>query len=85
MALPKGEEKHQLLSVLLFEEFNYSQPKIAKLMGVSQSTISSWIKYGRVLIQNRRLENEVNNLRNEIKLLGYIPQKDLESNLIDIL
>lgn len=85
MALPKGEEKHQLLAVLLFEEFNYSQPKIANFMGVSQSTISSWIKYGRVLIQNRRLENEVNKLRKEIMDLGYAPQKDLENNLIDIL
>ena len=81
----KGSEKHQIIATILHLEFNYSQESIATLMKVSQSTISSWIKYGKLILKNKALEKEINSIKVELNNLGYYPQKQLENNIIDII
>lgn len=84
MALPKGEEKHKLMAVVLHDEFGYSQVAIANLMGVSPSTISSWIALGRLMASNEMLRRELFVIKEELNKLGYNPVKNLNSDILNI-
>lgn len=84
MALPKGEDRHKLIAVVLHDEFGYSQVAIANLMKVSPSTISSWISLGRLMIQNEALRRELLCIKDELTRLGYNPVKNLDNNILDI-
>lgn len=81
----ENEDKYKIMAAILNKEFNYSQRKIANLMNVQQSTISTWVRIGVELLKNKALEQEVKLLRENIKKLGYNPQKNLEPNIIEIL
>lgn len=85
MALPAGELKHKIMAVVLHDEFGYTQASIASLMGVSPSSISSWISVGRLIIQNQRLENEVVKLKEELGRIGYNPHKELSSDIFEVI
>lgn len=85
MAVALGEEKHKLMAVVLHDEFGYTQVAIANLMKVAPSTISSWIAIGRLLIANRKLEYEVNQLKNELMSIGYNPVKPLDNEVFNIM
>lgn len=84
MALPKGEDKHKLMAVVLHDEFGYPQVAIANLMGVSPSTISSWIALGRLMINNELLRRELVTIKEELSKLGYNPIKNLNSDILNI-
>ncbi|MGL4989013.1 MAG: hypothetical protein ACRCYT_02060 [Cetobacterium sp.] len=85
MALPKGETKHKLMAVVLCDEFKYTQVSISQLMGVSPSTISTWISMGRLLIQNQNLQGELQQLRQELTRIGYSHVKELNQDIINIM
>jgi DNA-directed RNA polymerase specialized sigma24 family protein len=84
MALPKGEDKHKVMAVILYDEFGYPQVEIANLMKVSPSTISSWIALGRLMVSNELLKREVVTIREELNKLGYNPVKNLNSDILNI-
>ena len=54
-------------------------------MGVEQSTMSSWIQIGTLLLQNKEMEKEIYELRNQLNQLGYTEPKALENKIIEIL
>lgn len=80
---PIGNDKHKIMATILFDEFNYTQVSISRLMNTSTSTMSSWIKYGRLLIQNGLLKKEVENMKNELYSLGYREIKPLDNNILN--
>jgi hypothetical protein len=82
---PKGDIKHKIMAAILYKQFGYPQQKIAKLMGVEQSTMSSWIQIGTLLLQNKEMEKEIYELRNQLNQLGYTEPKALENKIIEIL
>lgn len=85
MATALGEEKHKVMAVVLHDQFGYTQVSIAKLMGVSPSTISTWINIGRLLIQNKNLINEVEELKGELLKIGYTQIKPLNEEILDVI
>lgn len=79
----KGDDRHKMTAAILNKELGYSQKKIADLMEVEQSTISTWIQIGTLLLQNRQLAKIADSLRNQLAALGYTPQKVLDNKLIN--
>jgi len=53
-------DKAKLLAYVLWNEFNAKQTNIAKVLNVSEGTISLWLK-------EMRLRAEVNSLQQELK------------------
>jgi predicted transcriptional regulator len=82
---PKGDVRHKIMAAILNKELGYPQQNIAKLMGVEQSTISSWIQMGILLMQNKQMEKEIYELRNQLNRLGYTEPKALEDKIVEIL
>lgn len=82
MAKALGEDRHKIMAVILYDEFHYTQGAIAQLMGVAPNTISTWISFGRLLIQNQNLQKEVQELRNSLSTIGYNPVKQLNASEI---
>lgn len=84
MAKKIGTDKHKVMAAILYDKFNYSQESIAKLMNVSQSTISSWISYGRLLIQNMDLKNFIEKfIENICRINNQIPL-EYHQEILDI-
>lgn len=79
----KGDDRHKMTAAILNKELGYSQKKIADLMEVEQSTISTWIQIGCLLLKNRQLAKVADLLRNQLAELGYTPQKVLDNKLIN--
>ena len=79
----KGDDRHKMTAAILNKELGYSQKKIADLMEVEQSTISTWIQIGSLLLQNRQLAKVADLLRSQLAELGYTPQKVLDNKLIN--
>ncbi len=82
---PKGDVRHKIMAAILNKELGYPQQNIAKLMGVEQSTISSWIQMGILLMQNKQMEKEIYELRNQLNRLGYTEPKALADKIVEIL
>lgn len=64
-------ERHKLMAYVLNKEFGYSMTDIAKLMKVSQGTISNAIKditYKKTIMD---LTNELEKAKQEAYRLGY--------------
>lgn len=81
-------EDKQILASLLHYRCGYSQIKIAQLMNVSQSTMSNWIKFGKLLIENRDLSKKVDFLIKELELKGIrtLPKLiELPDNILEII
>lgn len=73
MATLKMTERHKAMAYVLNREFGYPMTRIADLMKVSQSTISSAIKdfeYQKLIMN---LEQELQKAREELSALGYTP------------
>lgn len=81
----KGDIRHKIMAAILNKELGYPQQNIAKLMGVEQSTISSWIQMGILLMQNKQMEKEIVDLRKELNKIGYSEPKALEGKIMEII
>lgn len=81
-------EEQQILSALLHYRCGYPQIRIANLMNVSQSTMSTWIKFGKLLIENRNLSDRVDYLMKELKKQGIKelpPLRELKDDILEII
>lgn len=52
-----------LLAYVLWNEFNAKQTNIAKVLNVSEGTISLWLKEMRLRAEIHTLQNELNEVR----------------------
>lgn len=57
------KEKAKMLAFLLWSEFNAKQVNIAKVLNVSEATISLWLKEMRFRKQIHQLTQELNEVR----------------------
>lgn len=86
MIIDKMEEK-QMLAAILHYKCGYSQKKIADLMSISQSTMSTWIKIGGLLLENQKLKATVNRLMVQLESKGIpimLPKPELSKDIIEI-
>lgn len=60
-------EKAKMLAFVLWNEFNAKQVNIAKVLGVSEPTISLWLK-------EMRFRQEIHNLTQELQEVRLIAQ-----------
>jgi len=56
-------EKAKMLAFVLWNEFNAKQVNIAKVLSVSEATISLWLKEMRLREQIHNLTQELNEVR----------------------
>ena len=57
------KEKAKMLAFVLWNEFNAKQVNIAKVLSVSEATISLWLKEMRFRQQIHQLTQELNEVR----------------------
>lgn len=62
-----SREKAKMLAFVLWNEFNAKQVNIAKVLNVSEPTISLWLK-------EMRLRQEIHNLTQELQEVRLIAQ-----------
>ena len=62
-------DRHKLLVYVLYEEFDRSQQQIADLFEVSQPTVSLALKDARKMVKIRNLEEELEEVRTELRAL----------------
>lgn len=70
--------KEKMMAYVLHFEFGYSKAAIARLMGISPQHMGAWIREANYEIRINNLSGEVVTLKEELKRLGYTPQKDLD-------
>lgn len=56
-------EKAKLLAYVLWSEFNAKQTNIAKVLNVSEGTVSLWLKEMRLRAEIHSLQQELNEVR----------------------
>ncbi|MGD9663444.1 MAG: hypothetical protein AB7U63_19530 [Porticoccaceae bacterium] len=56
-------EKAKLLAYVLWNEFNAKQTNIAKVLDVSEGTVSLWLKEMRLRAEIHSLQQELNEVR----------------------
>jgi len=71
-------DKHKLTAYVLNEELGYKQKDIATLMKVEQPTISNAVKDAKNMVKIKRLERELQDVRNYVKELGYESQESVQ-------
>lgn len=72
MAFRKMTEKHQAMEYVLYYEFSYQQNDIAKLMGVSASTISTSIKEFAYKRQINDLNYKLEEAHRDLEICGIV-------------
>jgi len=71
-------EKAKMLAFVLWNEFNAKQVNIAKVLGVSEPTVSLWLKEMRYRQQIHQLTQELQEVRQialGLKSQGLIEQR----------
>ena len=79
----KDRTKEKQMAYLLHEEFGYTKKSIATLMSVSPQHMGTWIKDTGYDVKINKLENELSTARENLKTLGYEPQKVLDVKIIE--
>ena len=72
------KEKAKMLAFVLWNEFNAKQVNIAKVLSVSEATISLWLKEMRFRQQIHQLTQELNEVRQiaqDLQSQGLIEQR----------
>lgn len=72
------KEKAKMLAFVLWEEFNAKQVNIARVLNVSEATISLWLKEMRFRQQIHQITQELNEVRQIARALqhqGMIEQR----------
>lgn len=72
--------KEKKMAYLLHTEFRYTKSSIATLMKISAQQMGQWIKEVNYEVQIHRLNNELDVIRQELRSLGYTPQKVLDAS-----
>lgn len=81
----KMTTKHKFMAYLLNKDMGYSMTSIAKLMKVSQSTISTSIQCVEYMRKIYNLEKELFEAKQSLIKLGYIEPKILPPNNDEII
>ena len=76
-------EKAKMLAFILWHEFNAKQVNIAKVLNVSEGTISLWLKEMRLRFQNAALQQENAALQQELAEVRLIAQGLNQQGLIE--
>lgn len=78
----RGKEK--TMAYVLYTEFGYTKNSIATLMKISPQQMGQWIKEASYEIKINHLQKEVSLLTDELKQIGYEPQRNLSDDILDI-
>ena len=68
--------KHSAIAYILNREMGYTQSAIAKLMGVSQGTVSNMIKEFEYQREIRNLQKDLDDARTIIEKQKLLPQNE---------
>ena len=68
--------KHSAIAYILNREMGYTQNAIAKLMGVSQGTVSNMIKEFEFQTKIRNLQKDLDDARAIIEKQKLLPQNE---------
>lgn len=68
--------KHSAITYILNREMGYTQSAIAKLMGVSQGTVSNMIKEFEYQREIRNLQKDLDDARAIIEKQKLLPQNE---------
>ena len=68
--------KHSAIAYILNREMGYTQSAIAKLMGVSQGTVSNMIKEFEYQREIRNLQKDLDDARAIIEKQKLVPQNE---------
>ena len=68
--------KHSAIAYILNREMGYTQSAIAKLMGVSQGTVSNMIKEFEYQREIRNLQKDLDDARAIIEKQKLLPQNE---------
>ena len=68
--------KHSAIAYILNREMGYTQSAIAKLMGVSQGTVSNMIKEFEYQREIRNLQKDLDDARAIIEKKKLLPQNE---------
>ena len=68
--------KHSAIAYILNREMGYTQNAIAKLMGVSQGTVSNMIKEFELQTKIRNLQKDLDDARAIIETQNLLPQNE---------
>ena len=68
--------KHSAIAYILKREMGYTQSAIAKLMGVSQGTVSNMIKEFEYQREIRNLQKDLDDARAIIEKQKLLPQNE---------
>ena len=68
--------KHSAIAYILNREMGYTQTAIAKLMGVSQGTVSNMIKEFEYQREIRNLQKDLDDARAIIEKQKLLPQNE---------
>ncbi|MCB5484094.1 helix-turn-helix domain-containing protein [Blautia faecis] len=68
--------KHSAIAYILNREMGYTQNAIAKLMGVSQGTVSNMIKEFEFQTKIRNLQKDLDDARAIIEKQNLLPQNE---------
>lgn len=68
--------KHSAIAYILNREMGYTQSAIAKLMGVSQGTVSNMIKEFEYQREVRNLQKDLDDARAIIEKQKLLPQNE---------
>lgn len=71
-------EKAKMLAYVLWNEFNSKQVNIAKVLNVSEATISLWLKEMRFRAEIHQLTQELNEVRKialDLQSQGLLEQR----------
>ena len=68
--------KHSAIAYILNREMGYTQNAIAKLMGVSQGTVSNMIKEFEFQTKIRNLQKDLDDERAIIEKQNLLPQNE---------
>lgn len=66
--------QHKLMAYVLNKEFEYMQTEIAKLMGVSQTTISKSVNEISKRLKTENLNSQLNIIRTALEKQGLKPE-----------
>ena len=78
----RGKEK--TMAYVLYTEFGYTKNAISTLMQISPQQMGQWIKEASYEVKINNLHKEVSILKDELKQIGYEPQRSLSNDILDI-
>ena len=74
--------KEKKMAYVLHNHFGYTKVSIATMMKISPQQLGVWIKEIDYELKIHNLNQEIDSIKNELRKLGYTPQKTLEADIL---